>query len=136
MQYITIVVLTIFSLISGAIGYTIKDSTPPVIVYRDTECATTTLTVDSEPSIELKELSISLHNAETKLKNCWYSYSNDCNMDCVIPACETCTDFSFERQEHLELEDGLMKKVDDCKEAERLLREEYEDYKAKYNNLF
>ena len=125
MKGIIIATISLYTLTAGAIGWSIHGSTPPLIIHEKStnECQISTKLVatSTEPSPELKELSITLNKAEANLRECWYSYSKDCNMECVIPEVEECEDFSFERQAFLVEENSLQKTVSGCRENESKL---------------
>ena len=108
----------VYALVAGGLGYAIKDSKPPVIKTVIEEIEVIRQATTTEPSQELKELSITLSECDKKLKNCWYTYSNNCNDECVVTECEVCPDFAQERAEYKKEIDSLLKSRDEARASE------------------
>jgi len=98
--------------IAGLIGSLIAEEKPVEIIEK--ECAV----CESCPEVKETPICEQVDNSDCneKLKNCWYSYSNDCNMDCV--ECEICEDFSPKKQKYLEEIDSILKSRDECRSNE------------------
>jgi len=132
MKIIITIVIIFYTLTAGAIGWAVHDSTPPKIIYEKStdECQNVLSTKECEDNSVIKE---SLTTCTNKLKDAWYQYETNCNMECIIPECEECENFGAEKLEFIIEKDSLLKTVKDCREKESKLADEVKDLKNKYN---
>ena len=117
MKIIITIVIIFYTLTAGAIGWAVHDSTPPKIIYEKStdECQNVLSTKECEDNSVIKE---SLTTCTNKLKNAWYQYETNCNMECIIPECE---DFGKERDGYLKQIDDILKSRDGARASESKL---------------